>query len=195
MLGSKVIAVRNFETDTIRDVEGDEIPKEKMLIFELADRTRVAVRGSGTEPKIKYYLFAAAPSGRRASLRPTSSGPIKPQVEENWRHSGSGCSRTRAPQYRRFACEARNECLGSQAARQRLRSQYLEPMSRNQPITAVKSTILKTLGVSGGTLAGEQLVGSDGGNGRRGVSRHARRLDVDGLRRLKQGQHSHDGRR
>ena len=34
------------------------IPKEKMSIFELADRTRVAVRGSGTEPKIKYYLFA-----------------------------------------------------------------------------------------------------------------------------------------
>jgi phosphoglucomutase len=29
-----------------------------MLIFELEDRTRVAVRGSGTEPKIKYYLFA-----------------------------------------------------------------------------------------------------------------------------------------
>ena len=58
MLGSKVIAVQNFETDTIRDVEGDEIPREKMLIFRLADKTRVAVRGSGTEPKIKYYLFA-----------------------------------------------------------------------------------------------------------------------------------------
>ncbi len=38
MLGSKVTSIRNFETDTIRDVEGDEIPKEKMLIFELADR-------------------------------------------------------------------------------------------------------------------------------------------------------------
>ena len=58
MLGSKVTSIRNFETDTIRDIEGDVIPKEKMLIFELADQTRVAVRGSGTEPKIKYYLFA-----------------------------------------------------------------------------------------------------------------------------------------
>ena len=29
-----------------------------MLIFELTDRTRIAIRGSGTEPKIKYYLFA-----------------------------------------------------------------------------------------------------------------------------------------
>jgi phosphoglucomutase len=39
-------------------VEGDLIPKEKMSIFQLEDRTRVAVRPSGTEPKIKYYLFA-----------------------------------------------------------------------------------------------------------------------------------------
>ena len=47
-----------YERETFRDIEGDTIPKEKMLIFELADRTRIAVRGSGTEPKIKYYLFA-----------------------------------------------------------------------------------------------------------------------------------------
>ncbi len=58
VLGSKVTSVRNFETETIRDVEGDEIPKEKMSIFGLEDRTRIAVRPSGTEPKIKYYLFA-----------------------------------------------------------------------------------------------------------------------------------------
>ena len=58
MLGSRVAAVKNFEKETFRDVEGDVIPKEKMLIFELEDRTRVAVRASGTEPKIKYYLFA-----------------------------------------------------------------------------------------------------------------------------------------
>src|SRR6202171_2258729 len=57
-LGTKVARIRNFATETIRDVEGDEIPKEKMSIFELEDRTRIAVRASGTEPKIKYYLFA-----------------------------------------------------------------------------------------------------------------------------------------
>jgi phosphoglucomutase len=58
VLGSKMTSIRNFETDEIKDVEGDGIPKEKMSIFELEDGTRIAVRPSGTEPKIKYYLFA-----------------------------------------------------------------------------------------------------------------------------------------
>jgi len=58
VLDSRVTNIKNFETDKIKDVEGDQIPKEKMLMFELQDGTRIAVRPSGTEPKIKYYLFA-----------------------------------------------------------------------------------------------------------------------------------------
>ena len=81
MLGSKVTAVRNFEKDTIKDVEGDQIPHEKMLIFELADRTRVAVRGSGTEPKIKFYLFAQRrPEGGQFSADQLAA--IKPEVSQ-----------------------------------------------------------------------------------------------------------------
>src|SRR6266571_19016 len=56
--GSKVVGITDVEKQTIRDVEGDVIPKQKMSIFELEDKTRIAVRGSGTEPKIKYYIFA-----------------------------------------------------------------------------------------------------------------------------------------
>jgi phosphoglucomutase len=56
--GSGVTGITDFEKQTIRDVEGDVIPKQKMSIFELDDKTRIAVRGSGTEPKIKYYIFA-----------------------------------------------------------------------------------------------------------------------------------------
>ena len=56
--GVNVTSIKNFETDRIEDVEGDQIPKEKMLMFELQDGTRIAVRPSGTEPKIKFYLFA-----------------------------------------------------------------------------------------------------------------------------------------
>jgi phosphoglucomutase len=57
VLGLRVTNIKNFETDMIEDIEGDLIPKEKMSIFELEDGTRIAVRPSGTEPKIKYYLF------------------------------------------------------------------------------------------------------------------------------------------
>lgn len=56
--GAAVTATKNFSRETFHDVEGQQIPAEKMLIFELADGGKVAVRGSGTEPKIKYYLFA-----------------------------------------------------------------------------------------------------------------------------------------
>ncbi len=79
MLGSKVTSVKNFEKETVRDVEGDEIPKEKMLIFELADRTRVAVRGSGTEPKIKYYVFAQR-RPENGELSAEELAAIKPEV-------------------------------------------------------------------------------------------------------------------
>ena len=58
VLGSRVVNIKNFESDMIEDIEGDLVPKEKMSIFELDDGMRIAVRPSGTEPKIKYYLFA-----------------------------------------------------------------------------------------------------------------------------------------
>src|SRR5256884_5060095 len=58
VLGLRVVNIKNFETDMIEDVQGDLVPKEKMSIFELEDGTRIAVRPAGTEPKIKYYLFA-----------------------------------------------------------------------------------------------------------------------------------------
>ncbi len=55
--GSPVSGVRNFAADTILDEEGEQVPKEKMLFVDLADGRSFAVRPSGTEPKIKYYLF------------------------------------------------------------------------------------------------------------------------------------------
>ena len=87
MLGTKVARIRNFATETIRDVEGDEIPKEKMSILGLEDRTRIAVRASGTEPKIKYYLFAQErPAGGKfttAQLE-TIKAKVGQRLEELW---------------------------------------------------------------------------------------------------------------
>ena len=84
LLGAQMIQVKNFETDTYRDVEGDEIPKEKMLIFEFGDHTRIAIRGSGTEPKIKYYLFAQ----RRPKDRKFGASELSAMKSEVSQHLG-----------------------------------------------------------------------------------------------------------
>ena len=55
--GSSAVAVRDYEKGGFYDQEGDEIPEASMLFVDLADGRRFAVRPSGTEPKIKYYLF------------------------------------------------------------------------------------------------------------------------------------------
>ena len=81
VLGAKVTSVKNFETDRIKDVEGDEIPKEKMSIFGLEDGTRIAVRPSGTEPKIKYYLFAQCRPNKR-KFDPAELSQIKEEVAQ-----------------------------------------------------------------------------------------------------------------
>lgn len=61
--GSAVLRVRNFDKDDIYDQEGDLLPKEKMLFVDLEDGRRFAVRPSGTEPKIKFYLFGKSAAG------------------------------------------------------------------------------------------------------------------------------------
>ncbi len=78
----KVANFKNFETDEIRDVEGDLIPKTKMLMLELEDGTRIAVRPSGTEPKIKYYLFARR-RPQSEKLTDADLDRIKAEVEKH----------------------------------------------------------------------------------------------------------------
>ena len=78
--GTKVVEMLNFATDTIHDVEGDRIPAEAMLIVTLADRRRVAIRPSGTEPKIKYYMFAAKKSAENNQFTPAEVANAKHAV-------------------------------------------------------------------------------------------------------------------
>jgi phosphoglucomutase len=62
--GSAVLRVRDFAKQDLFDQEGDPLPKEKMLFVDLEDGRSFAVRPSGTEPKIKFYLFGKmAPGG------------------------------------------------------------------------------------------------------------------------------------
>ncbi|MFP4541828.1 MAG: phospho-sugar mutase [Opitutales bacterium] len=53
-----VTAFNDFGTQTFHDADEKEIPKQDFYIIELDNGYRYAVRGSGTEPKIKFYLFA-----------------------------------------------------------------------------------------------------------------------------------------
>ena len=87
ILGLRVANVRNFERDAIRDFEGDLIPNTKMLMFDLEDGTRIAVRPSGTEPKIKYYLFAhRQPEGERFTSADLDriKVAVEKQLEDLW---------------------------------------------------------------------------------------------------------------
>ena len=79
--GSGVLRVRDFAKQDLFDQEGDLLPKEKMLFVDLEDGRSFAVRPSGTEPKIKYYLFGKqAPGGDLA----TSKASVKNRLATLW---------------------------------------------------------------------------------------------------------------
>jgi phosphoglucomutase len=58
--GQAVTKVDDFGQQDFVDADGKEIPKETMLLFHMADGSRMVVRGSGTEPKIKFYFLTRA---------------------------------------------------------------------------------------------------------------------------------------
>ena len=75
--GSQVTRFRDFSAQDIYDQEGDLLPKEKMLFFDLADGRSFAVRPSGTEPKIKFYLFGKSPArGDLAAAKQAVTGKL-----------------------------------------------------------------------------------------------------------------------
>lgn len=47
----------DFGRQQIRDADGKDIPPQDFYLFELVNGYSFAVRGSGTEPKIKFYFF------------------------------------------------------------------------------------------------------------------------------------------
>jgi phosphoglucomutase len=81
--GRKVIGVTDFEKGCHRDVEGQEIPKERMLIFDLGEGFRVAVRASGTEPKMKCYFFGKRKVGAAEDLG-RAKQELAGELDELW---------------------------------------------------------------------------------------------------------------
>lgn len=76
--GSAVVKVRDFRKDVIADEEGEVVQKEKMLFVDLADGRSFAVRPSGTEPKIKYYMFGrSVPENGKLSAEELTAAKAK----------------------------------------------------------------------------------------------------------------------
>ncbi|MGA8656702.1 MAG: phospho-sugar mutase [Chthoniobacterales bacterium] len=76
--GSMVTTLKDFAVGGIKDIEGDVLPKEKMMMFDLSDGRRIAVRPSGTEPKIKFYMF-----GKREGLSAKSLSSAKEELSRS----------------------------------------------------------------------------------------------------------------
>ena len=73
LAGLQVTRIRDYESQTERTASGTseplDGPKTNMVVLELAaEGTSVAVRPSGTEPKVKFYLFAYQPPEQIAML-------------------------------------------------------------------------------------------------------------------------------
>lgn len=75
--GYRVTGWRDLGVDTLEDADGKEIPKQDFYMIELDNGYSYACRGSGTEPKIKFYVFA-----REDVTQPGDLEPAKQQAAQ-----------------------------------------------------------------------------------------------------------------
>ena len=67
--GSKVVCIKDYQLQTSTNlqtgaVEAINLPKSNVLQFFTADGSKVSVRPSGTEPKIKFYFGVKGELGK-----------------------------------------------------------------------------------------------------------------------------------
>ena len=75
-----VVSVTDFGRDTIHDADGETVPREDLFFVTFSNGWSCAVRGSGTEPKLKFYLFAAQPPAPAGEL-PAIKTSTREQLE------------------------------------------------------------------------------------------------------------------
>ncbi len=63
-----VARFQDFGREVVRDADGENIPQQDLYIVSLANGYSFAARGSGTEPKMKFYVFANAKVPNAAAL-------------------------------------------------------------------------------------------------------------------------------
>ncbi|MFA6287990.1 MAG: phospho-sugar mutase [Opitutaceae bacterium] len=71
-----VTQFQDFGVTVFMDADGEAIPKQDLYIVTLSNGYSFAARGSGTEPKMKFYVFASAKVGGAAEL-----ATVKTQVK------------------------------------------------------------------------------------------------------------------
>jgi phosphoglucomutase len=93
---TRVTGFQDFGRERILDADGEVIPKQDLYVATLCNGYRFAARGSGTEPKMKFYLFAsdkvrdaAALAGVKKSVR-AELGELKALIEADARARAEG---------------------------------------------------------------------------------------------------------
>lgn len=75
-----VTQFQDFGVEVFKDADGEAIPKQDLYLVTLANGYSFAARGSGTEPKMKFYVFASAPVKTAAELA-TVKTQVKAELE------------------------------------------------------------------------------------------------------------------
>ncbi len=75
-----VTQFQDFGREVIRDADGEQIPKQDLYFVTLANGYSYAGRGSGTEPKMKFYIFARAAVAGAGELAAVK-GRVKAELE------------------------------------------------------------------------------------------------------------------
>jgi phosphoglucomutase len=76
----RVVKFQDFGRETILDADGAEIPRQDLYLVTLSNGYSFAARGSGTEPKMKFYLFGREPAAAAGDL-PAVKARVKANLE------------------------------------------------------------------------------------------------------------------
>ena len=107
----------------------------------MEDHTRIAVRASGTEPKIKYYLFAQR-RPEAAKFTPAELAAIKTEVSEHLQ---------RVWNWLREDASTRAGLISCSTSRQKKRKVF--SMAREIKLDGGEISLLKKIGLSGTQLS------------------------------------------
>ncbi len=92
----KVTKFEDFGVQDISDADGELIPKQDLYFVTLSNGYSFAARGSGTEPKMKFYVFAQAPVGEGSDLATAKAavaeelGKVKAAIEADAKARAEG---------------------------------------------------------------------------------------------------------